>query len=65
MKLINIFVLAMRLFLSMGIIHGFAHVVYEMAQSALHAQTHNTFTAKKFNQLLWLNAPGREGSEAK
>lgn len=53
MKLINLFVFAIRVFLSLGLIHGYGHIILDMARSAVHAHTQDSLSAKKFNRMLW------------
>ncbi len=50
---VRLIIAAVRILLAIGLTCGYGNVIRHMANAAVHAQTHNTFSAAKFNRALW------------
>jgi hypothetical protein len=53
MKSIKFLIFAFRLILSLGLVCGYSSIVLDMAKAAVLAQTQDSISVAKFNQMLW------------
>lgn len=50
---IKLIFFALRIFLAVGLSFGYAAIVRDMAVAAVRARSQHSFSAAKFNRLLW------------
>jgi hypothetical protein len=63
MKSINFLFLAFRIILSLGLVSGYSSIVLDMAKAAVLAQTKDSISVAKFNQMLWSGGKSQKRSK--
>ena len=63
MKSINFLLIAFRLILSLGLGSGYSGLIRDMAKAAFFAQTRDSISAAKFNQMLWSGGRSQKRSK--